>query len=65
VVKCPTCKKDLKNASKEWDLKKTHVKQYECCGNKVREYISNNQTNTAKSPKKRKFSKRIREFFNR
>lgn len=63
MVKCPTCKKELENASKEWDLKNTHVKQYKCCGNKVREYISNNQANPVESTKKKTFRDRIRRFF--
>ena len=40
MVKCPSCKKELTKPIKEWDLStKVHVKLYECCGKKVREYI--------------------------
>lgn len=39
MAKCPKCGKDAK-AVKEWDLgPKVHVKLYECCGKKFREYI--------------------------
>jgi len=38
-MKCPNCKKEVK-AIKEWDLSpKLHVKLYDCCGKKFREYI--------------------------
>ncbi|MEM2969884.1 MAG: hypothetical protein QXR63_02995 [Candidatus Bathyarchaeia archaeon] len=39
-MKCPDCGKELKKPVKEWDLSpKVHVKLYDCCGKKVREYI--------------------------
>ena len=41
MVKCPTCGKEVETPIKEWDMgknKKIHVKQYECCGKKFREY---------------------------
>jgi hypothetical protein len=41
LVKCPTCGKEVETPIKEWDMgknKKIHVKQYECCGKKFREY---------------------------
>jgi hypothetical protein len=56
VVKCPTCGRKLEIVSKEWDLKNTHVKQYCCCGNKFREYISHN---TNSSPEKGKDKKSL------
>jgi len=38
-MKCPECGKDIKTPVKEWDLSpKVHVKMYECCGKKFREY---------------------------
>jgi hypothetical protein len=37
---CPGCGKEA-TPIKEWDLSpKVHVKLYECCGKKFREYIS-------------------------
>ena len=64
MVKCPTCKKELENADKEWNLKNTQVKQYKCFGNKVREYNSNNQIYPVDfTPKKKTFREKIREFF--
>ena len=39
MAKCPTCGKEVEKPIKEWDLGKTHVKMYECCGRKFREYI--------------------------
>ena len=41
LVKCPTCGKEVETPIKEWDMgknKKIHVKQYDCCGKKFREY---------------------------
>jgi hypothetical protein len=39
-MKCPDCGKEVKKPIKEWDLSpKVHVKLYECCGKKFREYI--------------------------
>jgi len=39
-MKCPECGKEVKTPKKEWDLSpKVHVKLYECCGKKFREYI--------------------------
>jgi hypothetical protein len=38
-MKCPECGKDIKTPVKEWDLSpKVHVKMYEHCGKKFREY---------------------------
>jgi hypothetical protein len=39
MAKCPTCGKEGETPVKGWDLGKTHVKQYECCGKRVREYV--------------------------
>jgi len=39
LAKCPTCGKEVETPIKEWDMGKIHVKQYECCGKKFREYI--------------------------
>jgi hypothetical protein len=33
------CGKETKSPIKEWDLSKIHVKLYECCGKKFREYV--------------------------
>lgn len=39
-MKCPKCGAALTKAVKEWDLSpKVHVKMYEHCGKKVREYV--------------------------
>jgi hypothetical protein len=39
-MKCLECGKEVKNPVKEWDLSpNVHVKLYECCGKKFREYI--------------------------
>jgi hypothetical protein len=41
MAKCPTCGKEVETPLKEWDMgrnKKIHVKQYECCGKRFREY---------------------------
>lgn len=38
MARCPTCGKDVEKPSKEWDLRNIHVKQYDCCGKKFREY---------------------------
>ena len=39
LAKCPCCGADVATPSKEWDVSsKLHVKQYECCGKKFREY---------------------------
>jgi hypothetical protein len=39
-MKCPDCGMDVKKPIKEWDLSpKVHVKLYEHCGKKFREYI--------------------------
>ena len=41
MAKCPTCGKEVETPIKEWNMgrnKKIHVKQYECCGKKFREY---------------------------
>jgi hypothetical protein len=39
-MKCPECGKEEKTPIKEWDLSpKVHVKMYEHCGKKFREYI--------------------------
>jgi hypothetical protein len=38
-MNCPTCGRNVTAVVKEWDLSpKVHVKQYECCGKKFREY---------------------------
>jgi len=39
MARCPTCGKEVEMPVKEWDLGKTHVSQYECCGKKFREYV--------------------------
>ena len=40
MVKCPSCGQELTTTVKEWDLSpKVHVKLYEHCGKKVREYV--------------------------
>jgi len=40
LVKCPNCGKEVTKPIKEWDLSpKVHVKLYNCCGKKFREYI--------------------------
>jgi len=42
-MKCPHCGKNVVKPIKEWDLPKVnpkvHIKLYECCGKKFREYI--------------------------
>jgi NAD-dependent SIR2 family protein deacetylase len=39
-MKCPECGKEVKKPIKEWELSpKVHVKLYECCGKKFREYV--------------------------
>ena len=39
-MKCPECGKTLTKPVKEWDLSpKVHVKMYEHCGKKFREYV--------------------------
>jgi hypothetical protein len=41
LAKCPTCGKEIQTPIKEWDMgknRKTHVKQYACCGKKFCEY---------------------------
>jgi len=38
-MKYPECGKEVKTPVKEWDLGKIHVKQYEHCSKKFREYI--------------------------
>jgi len=41
MVKCPECNKEAMKLVKEWDLSpKVHIKMYECCGKKIREYIT-------------------------
>jgi hypothetical protein len=43
MVECPECNSELITPIKEWDLSpKVHIKMYECCGKKVREYITKN-----------------------
>ena len=37
MANCPHCSKEA-TLIKEWDLSKTHVKLYECCGKKFKEY---------------------------
>jgi hypothetical protein len=39
MARCPTCGKETKNSIKEWNMSKIHVKLYECCGKKFREYV--------------------------
>ena len=42
MVRCPTCGKEppALKPIKEWDLSpKVHVRLFECCGKKFREYI--------------------------
>ena len=39
MARCPICGKDVETPNKEWNLRKIHVKQYECCGKKFREYV--------------------------
>lgn len=40
MAKCPKCGKEVATPLKEWDLsKQVHVKLYECCGKKFREYV--------------------------
>jgi hypothetical protein len=40
-MNCPDCGKEAVKPTKEWDLSsKVHIKQYECCGKKFREYIT-------------------------
>ena len=40
-MKCPNCGREVSRPVKEWDLSpKVHVKMYECCGKKFREYVS-------------------------
>jgi len=40
-MKCPNCGREVTQPVKEWDLSpKVHVKMYECCGKKFREYVS-------------------------
>lgn len=38
-MKCPMCEKETKSPIKEWDLNRTRVKLYKCCGKKFREYV--------------------------
>ena len=39
MPRCTCCGKEAKLV-KEWDLSsKVHVKMYECCGKKIREYL--------------------------
>jgi predicted RNA-binding Zn-ribbon protein involved in translation (DUF1610 family) len=38
MARCPNCGKEIQTPSKEWDLGRIHIKQYECCGKKFREY---------------------------
>jgi hypothetical protein len=38
MAKCPACGKEVETSNKEWNLGKIHVRQYECCGKKFREY---------------------------
>jgi len=38
MAKCPTCVKEVETPNKKWNLGKIHVRQYECCGKKFREY---------------------------
>jgi hypothetical protein len=39
MPKCPICGKEVETPVKEWNLRKTRVKLYECCGKKFREYV--------------------------
>ena len=40
-MKCPNCEREVATPVKEWDLSpKVHVKMYECCGKKFREYVT-------------------------
>ncbi len=40
MAKCPNCGAEVSTPLKEWDLgKKLHIKMYEHCGKKFREYI--------------------------
>ena len=40
MAKCPKCGRDVAKPVKEWDLgPKLHVKLYQHCGKKFREYI--------------------------
>ncbi len=40
-MKCPNCGREVAVPVKEWDLSpKVHVKMYECCGKKFREYVT-------------------------
>ena len=39
MPKCPICGKEAETPVKEWNLRKTRVKQYESCGKKFREYV--------------------------
>ncbi|MCW3976865.1 MAG: hypothetical protein NWE77_02910 [Candidatus Bathyarchaeota archaeon] len=36
--RCPRCGKVVEKPINTWNLSKTYVKQYECCGKKFREY---------------------------
>ena len=47
-MKCPECGKDIKTPVKEWDLSpKVHVKMYEHCGKKFREYTKKQKINSS------------------
>ena len=40
MATCPVCGENVRRPIKEWDLSpKVHVKLYECCGKKFREYM--------------------------
>jgi len=40
MAKCPKCGKDVEKPLKEWDVNpRLHVKLYECCGKKFRQYV--------------------------
>ncbi len=39
MAKCPVCGTDVKTPIKEWNMGRVHVKMYEHCGNKFREYV--------------------------
>ena len=39
MARCPICGKETENSIKEWGMSKIHVKLYECCGKKFREYV--------------------------
>lgn len=40
MAKCPKCGAEVTRPIKEWDLSpKVHVKLYQHCGNKFREYV--------------------------